>query len=222
MAASTESEAALKERFYRQFQNEVNGTMPAIHRVRNTSAKRLSALQKQIESLDSNNAPGADRNAAIEDCLAGIDRLSHEVKDASNYLPAYDRRTYSNVRYPIHRVCDFKMALTNDNKSIKTLSDKLERSRKEMASPKKFKFKSARINQATTLTAPSQDAERKSPSNVESTSQQTPSAQSIPKEEQNPTISNQTRAYHRLSPTSAKSSQTITNITNSIILPPAV
>lgn len=41
--------------------------------------------------------PGSDRNDAIDQCLAGIDRLSHEVKDASSYIPAYDQRSYSQV-----------------------------------------------------------------------------------------------------------------------------
>jgi hypothetical protein len=38
-----------------------------------------------------------ERNEAIDNCLADIDRLSHDVKDASSYLPAYDQRTYSEV-----------------------------------------------------------------------------------------------------------------------------
>jgi hypothetical protein len=41
-----------------------------------------------------------ERNDAVDHCLAGIDRLSHEVKDASSYLPAYDQRTYSEVGPP--------------------------------------------------------------------------------------------------------------------------
>jgi hypothetical protein len=40
---------------------------------------------------------GGERNDAVDHCLAGIDRLSHEVKDASSYIPAYDQRTYSQV-----------------------------------------------------------------------------------------------------------------------------
>lgn len=40
---------------------------------------------------------GGERNDAIDHCLAGIDRLSHEVKDASSYIPAYDQRTYSQA-----------------------------------------------------------------------------------------------------------------------------
>ncbi|KAF2278386.1 TBCC-domain-containing protein [Westerdykella ornata] len=179
--ASAESEATLKERFYRQFQNEVN------------------ALEKQIEGLGTNALTGADRNASIENCLAGIDRLSHEVKDASSYLPAYDRRAYSN--------------------SIKTLSDKLERSRKEAEPPKKFRFKSARIAQAATSTVPRSAAEE-SQSTVESSSQQTPTSQPTFKEEQSATIFHRNNAYITLPTTSGNSSRTIANITNSIILPP--
>jgi hypothetical protein len=44
---------------------------------------------------------GGERNDAIDHCLAGIDRLSHEVKDAAGYIPAYDQRTYGEVS-PCH------------------------------------------------------------------------------------------------------------------------
>jgi hypothetical protein len=40
---------------------------------------------------------GSERNDATDQCLAGVDKLSHDVKDASTYLPAYDQRTYSQV-----------------------------------------------------------------------------------------------------------------------------
>ncbi len=40
---------------------------------------------------------GGERTDAVDHCLAGISRLSKEVKDASGYLPAYDQRTYSEV-----------------------------------------------------------------------------------------------------------------------------
>jgi tubulin-specific chaperone C len=43
-------------------------------------------------------AHGGERNDAVDHCLAGIARLSHEVKDASSYVPAYDQRTYAEVR----------------------------------------------------------------------------------------------------------------------------
>ena len=57
----------------------------------------VPALQEQMERLSSIATGGGERNDAVEHCLAGIDRLSHEVKDASGYIPAYDQRTYSEV-----------------------------------------------------------------------------------------------------------------------------
>ena len=56
-----------------------------------------AALQEQMERLNSIATGGGERNDAVDHCLAGIDRLSHEVKDASSYIPAYDQRTYSEV-----------------------------------------------------------------------------------------------------------------------------
>lgn len=43
---------------------------------------------------------GGERADAIDRCLAGIARLSGEVKDAAAYLPGYDQRTYSEVGNP--------------------------------------------------------------------------------------------------------------------------
>jgi hypothetical protein len=40
---------------------------------------------------------GGERSDATDHCLAGIARLSSEVKDASSYLPTYDQRTYAEV-----------------------------------------------------------------------------------------------------------------------------
>ena len=40
---------------------------------------------------------GGERADATDHCLAGITRLSSEVKDASSYIPAYDQRTYAEV-----------------------------------------------------------------------------------------------------------------------------
>jgi hypothetical protein len=55
------------------------------------------AFQEQMEGLSQMSASGTERNEAIDQCLAAIDKLSHDVKDASSYLPAYDQRTYSQV-----------------------------------------------------------------------------------------------------------------------------
>src|SRR5271167_4636528 len=40
---------------------------------------------------------GGERSDATDHCLAGIARLSSEVRDASSYLPTYDQRTYAEV-----------------------------------------------------------------------------------------------------------------------------
>lgn len=50
-----------------------------------------------MERLNSIAPGGGERNDAVDHCIAGIDQLSHEVKDASSYIPAYDQRTYSEV-----------------------------------------------------------------------------------------------------------------------------
>ncbi|KAH8727108.1 tubulin-specific chaperone C [Phaeosphaeriaceae sp. PMI808] len=109
------SEVGLKENFFRTFQDEV------------------TALQKQMEQLNAMSA-GSERNDAIDHCLAGIDRLSHEVKDATGYIPAYDQRSYSQT--------------------IRSLAEKLQTIRNSFNPPKKFSFKT-RKNAAAISTNPS-------------------------------------------------------------------
>jgi len=57
----------------------------------------MSALQQQMERLADTALVGGERADATDHCLAGITRLSSEVKDASSYIPAYDQRTYGEV-----------------------------------------------------------------------------------------------------------------------------
>ncbi|KAI8223258.1 Tubulin-specific chaperone C, partial [Colletotrichum sp. SAR 10_86] len=66
-----------KEKFYRHFQDEVAG------------------LQDQIDGLGSVSQVGGERQDAIDHILAGISALSHEVADASDYVPSYDQRSYA-------------------------------------------------------------------------------------------------------------------------------
>lgn len=90
------SDAGLKERFFRYFQHEVTGMSQSM--VGNKArANAQTALQEQMERLHNTSYSGGERNDAVDHCLAGIDRLSHEVKDASSYIPAYDQRTYAEV-----------------------------------------------------------------------------------------------------------------------------
>lgn len=101
-------EAGLKDRFFLHYKHEVQ------------------ALQERIDRLKNTSWSGGERNDAIEHCLAGIDRLSQEVKDAASYLPAYDIRTFSD--------------------GVKSLSANLQAARAEFAPPKKFQFKTGRKN----------------------------------------------------------------------------
>ncbi|KAF2011768.1 TBCC-domain-containing protein [Aaosphaeria arxii CBS 175.79] len=103
-----QSDAALKDRFFRYFQHEV------------------TALQEQMDRLNTTAWTGGERNDAVDHCLAGIERLNHEVKDASSYIPAYDQRTYGEA--------------------VKALSAKLQTIRTQFAPPKKFQFKTGRKN----------------------------------------------------------------------------
>jgi hypothetical protein len=92
--AQTEVDA--KDRFFRQFRNEVTGRPCRGPRFHSTELTQL-VLTEQIDRLNSVAPNGGERNDAIDHCLAGIDRLSHEVKDAAGYIPAYDQRTYGEV-----------------------------------------------------------------------------------------------------------------------------
>jgi hypothetical protein len=51
-----------------------------------------------MERLGSTAVVSGERADALDHCLAGIARLSSEVKDASSYIPSYDQRIYAEVR----------------------------------------------------------------------------------------------------------------------------
>ncbi|SLM40181.1 Tubulin-specific chaperone C [Lasallia pustulata] len=102
------TETRLKERFFRYFQHEV------------------TALQEQMDRLQDTALVGGERVDAVDHCLAGIGRLSKEVKDASSYVPAYDQRTYGEA--------------------IKALTEKLNETRSAFAPKARFQFKTAPKN----------------------------------------------------------------------------
>ncbi|KAH6873099.1 tubulin folding cofactor C [Alternaria rosae] len=128
------AESNLKETFYRQFNQDV------------------ATLRTQIENLSSVSTSGGERNEAIDNCLAGINRVALDVQDASSYLPAYDQRTYSET--------------------IKRLSEKLSDVRNSFDPPKKFSFKNRRKDVAKPDAAPNTSSAK--PSSV---SEQTLSSQ---------------------------------------------
>ncbi|KAI1760126.1 TBCC-domain-containing protein [Hypoxylon sp. FL1150] len=93
-----------KERFFRSFQVEV------------------TAIQSQIDDLATLSPAGGERQDCIDSVLAGISRLSNEVMDAGDYIPAYDQRTYSQA--------------------IKALTEKLNETTASFAPKSRFQFKS--------------------------------------------------------------------------------
>ncbi|KAH0361442.1 TBCC-domain-containing protein, partial [Aureobasidium melanogenum] len=113
-------EMSEQERFVRYFQTEV------------------AALQEQMQVIQDHGTSGGERADAIDHCLAGISKLSNDVKDISGSLPAHDQRTYSEA--------------------IKALSEKLQKTRAQAAPKPKFSFKKKNasaisINDAAELAA---------------------------------------------------------------------
>lgn len=51
-----------------------------------------------MDRLADTSLVGGERTDATDHCLAGIARLSNEVKDAASYIPTYDQRIYAEVR----------------------------------------------------------------------------------------------------------------------------
>ncbi|KKA20297.1 Tubulin-specific chaperone c [Rasamsonia emersonii CBS 393.64] len=111
---NSKSDISLKERFFRYFQHEI------------------TALQEQMDRLADTSLVAGERSDAVDHCLAGIARLSNEVKDASSYIPTYDQRIYAEA--------------------IKALQDKLAETRAAIAPRTKFSFKTKKNASAVSLT----------------------------------------------------------------------
>jgi hypothetical protein len=50
-----------------------------------------------MDRLEDTSLVGGERADATDHCLAGIVRLSNEVRDAASYIPTYDQRVYAEV-----------------------------------------------------------------------------------------------------------------------------
>ncbi|RAK78699.1 putative tubulin-specific chaperone c [Aspergillus fijiensis CBS 313.89] len=125
------SEIPLKERFFRYFQHEITG-MAYLTRV------LAAALQEQMDRLADTSLIGGERTDATDHCLAGIARLSNEVKDAASYIPTYDQRIYAEA--------------------IKALQDKLVETRAAVEPRPKFSFKTKKNASAISLSDAAQMA----------------------------------------------------------------
>ncbi|KAK2768833.1 hypothetical protein FQN54_000693 [Arachnomyces sp. PD_36] len=116
------SEISLKERFFRYFQHEITGARSQWPLI--SPFLTLGVVTGGI--LADTSLVGGERADATDHCLAGIARLSNEVKDASSYIPTYDQRIYAEA--------------------IKALQDKLTETRAAVAPRSKFAFRTARKN----------------------------------------------------------------------------
>ncbi|GAP90757.1 putative tubulin binding cofactor C [Rosellinia necatrix] len=97
-----------KEKFFRHFQAEI------------------TLIQDEIDSLAAMSAVGGERQAGIDKVLAGISRLSNEVMDATDFIPSYDQRAYSQA--------------------IKALTEKLNVTTGKFGPKSRFQFKSRTAN----------------------------------------------------------------------------
>ncbi|CAI7677986.1 unnamed protein product [Penicillium pancosmium] len=109
----SKSDIPLKERFFRYFQHEI------------------TALQDQMDRLADTSLVAGERADATDHCLAGIVRLSNEVKDAASYIPTYDQRVYAEA--------------------IKALQDKLNETRATFEPRSKFSFRTKKNPSAISL-----------------------------------------------------------------------
>ncbi|KAJ5549160.1 hypothetical protein N7513_006394 [Penicillium frequentans] len=109
----SKSDIPLKERFFRYFQHEI------------------TCLQDSMDRLVDTSLVGGERADATDHCLAGIVRLSNEVKDAASYIPTYDQRVYAEA--------------------IKALQDKLTEIRASFEPRSKFSFKTKKNASAISL-----------------------------------------------------------------------
>ncbi|KGO48370.1 Tubulin binding cofactor C [Penicillium expansum] len=109
----SKADISLKERFFRYFQHEITD------------------LQQEMDRLADTSLVGGERADATDHCLAGIVRLSNEVKDAASYIPTYDQRVYAEA--------------------IKALQDRLGETRAAFEPRSKFSFKTKKNNSAVSL-----------------------------------------------------------------------
>ncbi|KAJ5124294.1 Tubulin binding cofactor C [Penicillium bovifimosum] len=109
----SKADIPMNERFFRYFQQEI------------------TALQQHMDHLADTSLVGGERVDATDHCLAGIVRLSNEVKDAASYIPTYDQRVYAEA--------------------IKALQDRLNETRAAFAPRSKFSFKNKKNASAVSL-----------------------------------------------------------------------
>ncbi|KAI1346492.1 tubulin binding cofactor C-domain-containing protein [Xylaria sp. FL0043] len=114
-----------KEKFFRHFQAEV------------------TLIQDEIDGLAAISPIGGERQTGIDKVLAGISRLSNEVMDATDFIPSYDQRAYSQA--------------------IKALTEKLNVTTGKLAPKSRFQFKPRDTGTTATNSRPTPDSRLRRP-----------------------------------------------------------
>ncbi|KAI1421437.1 tubulin binding cofactor C-domain-containing protein [Xylaria sp. FL1777] len=109
-----------KSKFFRHFQAEI------------------TLIQDEIDSLATTSPVGGERQTGIDKVLAGISRLSNEVMDATDFIPSYDQRAYSQA--------------------IKALTEKLNTTTGKLGPKSRFQFKSRNTGTAAAQSRPTHDS----------------------------------------------------------------
>ncbi|KAK8075905.1 tubulin binding cofactor C [Apiospora phragmitis] len=114
-----------KERFYRHFQTEITD---------------------QIDGLATLSPVAGERRDCIDHVLAGVSRLSNEVADAKEYIPAYDQRAYGQaikaLTDNLNKATGQSSASTSTSTSTATISSTTSKPR--------FQFKPRAVQATTT------------------------------------------------------------------------
>ncbi|KAG6010563.1 hypothetical protein E4U21_005916 [Claviceps maximensis] len=108
-----------KQKFYRHFLD---------------SAAELQELIGQLEFISS---IAGERQEATDHILAGISKLQHEVSDAAEFTPSYDRKQYSD--------------------SVKGLQDKLNVTLAKITPKSRFQFRRSSVKAHVDMGAPEND-----------------------------------------------------------------
>ncbi|KAK4098660.1 hypothetical protein N658DRAFT_499113 [Parathielavia hyrcaniae] len=87
-------------------------------------------IQQQLEVLPSKATVGGERMYAIEDILSRISRLSREVADVADSVPAYDHRAYSDT--------------------VKALREEITEAQAQYQPKPRFQFKQRALNSSAT------------------------------------------------------------------------
>ncbi|KAG5951556.1 hypothetical protein E4U53_002810 [Claviceps sorghi] len=109
----------LKQKFYRHFLDSA------------------AELQELIDQLESISPVAGERQEATDHILAGINKLQHEVSDAAEFTPSYDRKQYSD--------------------SIKGLQDRLNQTLARITPKSRFQFRRSSIKAHVDMGAPEND-----------------------------------------------------------------